>query len=59
MPPISPQGSRTGLITALVIFVILFVTSTILFIYVAVVAFVFVRLLGADIVGRGVAAKGR
>src|SRR3989442_5802487 len=33
MPPISPQGSRTGLITALVIFVILFVTSTILFIY--------------------------
>ena len=33
--------------------------STILFIYVAVVAFVFVRLLGADIVGRGVAAKGR
>lgn len=33
MPPISPQGSRTGLVTALVIFVILFVTSTILFIY--------------------------
>jgi multiple sugar transport system permease protein len=33
--------------------------ATILFIYVAVVAFVFVRLLGADIVGRGVAAKGR
>lgn len=33
MPAISPQGSRTGLVTALVIFVILFVTSTILFIY--------------------------
>jgi multiple sugar transport system permease protein len=35
--------------------------ATILFIYVAVVAYVFVRLLGADIVGRGVAdaAKGR
>ena len=33
MPPISPQGSRTGLVTALVIFVILFVTTTILWIY--------------------------
>jgi hypothetical protein len=33
MPPISPQGSRTGMVTWLVIFVILFVTSTILFIY--------------------------
>jgi len=33
--------------------------ATILFVYVAVVAYVFVRLLGADIVGRGVAAKGR
>jgi multiple sugar transport system permease protein len=28
--------------------------STILFVYVAVVAYVFVRLLGADIVGRGI-----
>src|ERR671916_748287 len=33
MPAISPQGSRTGLVTALVIFVILFVTTTILYIY--------------------------
>src|SRR5678815_252931 len=33
MPPISPQGSRTGLVTARVIFVILFVTTTILWIY--------------------------
>ena len=33
MPPISPQGSRTGLVTTLVIFVILFVTTTILWIY--------------------------
>jgi multiple sugar transport system permease protein len=33
--------------------------ATILFVYVAVVAYVFVRLLGADIVGRGVSAKGR
>ena len=33
MPPISPQGSRTGLVTFLVIFVILFVTTTILWIY--------------------------
>ncbi|HEV7302327.1 MAG TPA: hypothetical protein VGN72_23515 [Tepidisphaeraceae bacterium] len=34
MPPISPQGSRGGLITAVVIFAILFVTSTIFaFIY--------------------------
>jgi hypothetical protein len=32
-PPISPQGSRTGLVTALVVFVILFVTTTILWIY--------------------------
>jgi hypothetical protein len=28
MPPINPQGSRAGLVTALVVFVILFVTST-------------------------------
>jgi hypothetical protein len=33
MPPISPQGSRTGLVTTLVVFVILFVTTTILWIY--------------------------
>ena len=33
MPPISPQGSRTGLVTALVVFVILFVSTTILWIY--------------------------
>ena len=33
MPPISPQGSRTGIVTTLVIFVILFVTTTILWIY--------------------------
>jgi hypothetical protein len=33
MPPVPQQGSRAGLITALVIFVILFVTTTILFIY--------------------------
>jgi hypothetical protein len=34
MPPIaSPQGSRAGLITAVVVFVILFVTSTIFAIY--------------------------
>jgi len=32
-PPLSPQGSRTGLVTALVVFVILFVTTTILWIY--------------------------
>ncbi len=33
MPPVAQQGSRAGLISALVIFVILFVTTTILFIY--------------------------
>ena len=33
MPPAAQQGSRAGLITALVIFVILFVTTTILWIY--------------------------
>lgn len=33
MPPISPQGSRTGLVSFLVVFVILFVTTTILWIY--------------------------
>lgn len=33
MPPISPQGSRTGLVTALVVFVILFVATTIMWIY--------------------------
>lgn len=34
MPPVSPQqGSRAGLITALVIFVVLFVTATVLAIY--------------------------
>jgi len=33
MPPVSPQGSRAGLITALVVFVILFVTSAVLAIY--------------------------
>ncbi|HSV14285.1 MAG TPA: hypothetical protein VLI90_08495 [Tepidisphaeraceae bacterium] len=33
MPPITPQGSRTGLLTSLVIFVILFVTATIFAIY--------------------------
>src|SRR4051812_35010610 len=33
MPPSTQQGSRAGLISALVIFVILFVTTTILFIY--------------------------
>lgn len=33
MPPISPQSSRGGLITAVVIFVILFVTATIFAIY--------------------------
>jgi hypothetical protein len=33
MPPISPQSSRTGLITAVVIFVILFVTAAIFAIY--------------------------
>ena len=33
MPPISPQGSRGGLITAVVIFVIGFVTATIFAIF--------------------------
>ncbi len=33
--------------------------ATILFVYVALVAYVFIRLLGADIVGRGVAGEGR
>ncbi|HEY1686363.1 MAG TPA: hypothetical protein VGG19_16475 [Tepidisphaeraceae bacterium] len=33
MPPIAPQSSRTGLITAVVIFVILFVTAAIFAIY--------------------------
>jgi len=33
MPPVSPQSSRAGLITALVVFVILFVTSAVLAIY--------------------------
>jgi len=33
MPPIAPQSSRTGLLTTLVIFVILFVTAAIFAIY--------------------------
>ncbi len=33
MPPVGPQGSRGGLITAVVVFTILFVTSTIFAIY--------------------------
>jgi multiple sugar transport system permease protein len=32
--------------------------ATVLFLYVAMVAYVFVRVLGADILGRGTAAKG-
>jgi hypothetical protein len=38
MPPISPQGSRTGLISAVVAFVVLFVTATIFAIYFGVAA---------------------
>src|SRR4051812_47414315 len=33
MPPIAPQGSRSGLVSALVVFTILFVTATIFAIY--------------------------
>src|SRR6058998_2758826 len=33
MPPVTQQGSRTGLITAVVIFVVLFVTAAIFAIY--------------------------
>src|SRR5689334_10219111 len=33
MPPVTPQSSRAGLITALVVFVILFVTSAVLAVY--------------------------
>src|SRR5438477_631735 len=36
MPPVTPQSSRAGLITAVVIFVVLFVAATIFAIYYAV-----------------------
>src|SRR5436305_1970944 len=36
MPPVAPQSSRAGLITAVVIFVVLFVAATIFAIYYAV-----------------------